>query len=702
MKKKLLVPIFLAAMTLPLSFANRPSGLNAEWIGTINDKNEYLKYGAKVNAQMADEGFVLLKNDGTLPLNEGAMISVVGRSSVSLALGGGGSGSASTSSGVTEINNIKKSLEDVGFEVNPVTDNFYKNKAGSGRTNGNDGWKGNSEVTIGETDIEKVRDADGLLESLDEYNDAAVQVITREGSEGCDVKTCNAHDNIKTNSSAKAVSNRHALELSENEEALFNELKEHFDHIIFVINSSNIFECDVLEKDPQVAGILWIGNPGDVGAGAVGRILVGEVNPSGRTVDTWTRDFTKDPSFQNFSDNSQTNYKEKDGVGYYYPQDTMLTADGKPMMSFGTDKAYKDHNSPRWDNNRGGQEEMVVSGGINGVKPAAYVSYEEGIYVDYRYYETRYADMLLEDPKAAKDWYNGEEGVVYPFGYGLSYTTFNQKILRVAPAKGATLNAESDLIEVTVKVTNTGSVAGKDAVQLYWKAPYYKNGIEKADHVLCAFDKTKLLEPNQSQILQLSFHLQDVANYDFSDANNNGFQGYELDGGDYQVLLGKNAHKFYGSVDFKVVDGGIKYETDRFSGNKVENRFTDRGFYSSMPGENDIEFTQMSRADFVGTFPTHPTIEDRKVKAGSRFEEFLTHEFSVEELDAGNYEYIPQAAVRTEQDFVNGGWEQNGKYGVKLSEMKGLDWDDPKWEQLVNGVTWSDMLKIVETNQMYR
>ena len=704
MKKKLLVPIFLAAMALPLAFVNKSSPLNAEWIGTINDKSEYLKYGVKVNGQMADEGFVLLKNDGTLPLDEGAMISIVGKSSNDLAQGGGGSGSATTSSGVSEIKTVKKSLEAVGFEINPITDAFYSNDrnspSGSGRTNGNDNWKGNSQVTIGETDIEKVRAYEGLLDSLDEYNDAAVQVITREGSEGCDVKTCNAHDNKATNSSAEAVSNRHALELSENEEALFNELKEHFDHIIFVINSSNIFECEALENDPQVAGILWIGNPGDVGAGAIGRILVGEVNPSGRTVDTWTRDFTKDPTFQNFSDNSQTNYKEKNGKGYYYPQDTMLASDGKPMMSFGTDKAYSNHNSPRWDNARGGQEEMVVSGGINGVKPAAYVSYEEGIYVDYRYYETRYADMAKEDKKAADDWYNSEEGVLYPFGYGLSYTTFSQNILRVAPAKGSVLNEDSDLIEVTVKVTNTGNVAGKDAVQLYWKAPYTPGGIEKADHVLCAFDKTKLLQPGASQVLQLTFHLQDVANYDFTDANKNQFKGYELDGGEYQVLLGKNAHKAYGSVNFTIANGGIQYENDRFTGHKVENRFTDRGFFNSMPGEDDIEFTQMSRADFEGTFPTHPTIEDRTVGPNSRFEEFLTHEFSIAELDEGNFEYMPEAAVKTEQDFVNGGWEQNGKYGIKLSEMKGVDWDDPKWEQIVNGVTWSDMLKIVETNGM--
>ena len=700
MKKKLIIPIFLAAMALPLSFANKSTGLSAEYISTFSSKNDYLKYGVKVNEQMADEGFVLLKNDGTLPLDaDSAMVTVVGKSSVDLALGGGGSGNASTSSGVTEINNIKKSLENAGFEVNPTSDSFYK-KASGGRKNGNDGWKGNSQVVIGETPITEVEASEELLESFSEYNDAVIQVISREGSEGCDVKTCNAHDSIATNSSNKVISEKHALKLSDNEQALFDLLHDYFDHIVIVINSSNIFECDQFEKDNKVAGVLWIGNPGDVGAGAVGRILSGEVNPSGRTVDTWTRDFTKDPSFQNFSDNSQTNKMSIGGVDYYVPQDTMFNADGTPMRSYGTDKSYSNTASPKWDSARGGAEGKVVQGGINGVKPSAYVSYEEGIYVDYRYYETRYADMAKVDKAAAKTWYKGEEGVVYPFGYGLSYTTFDQNILRVNPAKGSTLNADSDLIEVSVKVTNTGKVAGKDVVQLYWKAPYTPGGIEKADHVLCAFDKTKLLEPGESQVLQLTFHLQDVANYDFSDANNNNFCGYELDGGDYSILLGRDAHSAYGKVDLKVVDGGIKYENDRFTGHKVENRFTDRGFYNCLPGDDDIGFEQMSRANFEETFPHHPTIEERTVQSGSRAEEFLMHEFSVEELDSGNYEYVPEAAKKTEQDFIDGQWEQNGKYGIKLSDMKGASWDDPRWEQVVNGVTWNDMLGIVENNKM--
>ena len=718
MKKKLLMPIFLAAMALPICLGKGASSVNAEWIGEVTSSNKYLEFGYKVNAQMADEGFVLLKNrvddsgKAFLPMAGNEKISLVGKNSVKyaqsrgdkdIARGGGGSGDASPTRDAIDF---EQSLKNAGFQLNPTALTFYKStSSGSGRANGNDGWKGNSQVVIGETDIDKVKSASGLLDSLNEYNAAAVQVITREGSEGCDVKTCNAHDSKATNSSNEIISERHALELSANEEALFNELKEHTDNIIILINSSNIFECDVLEKDPKVAAILWVGNPGDVGAGAVGRILKGEVNPSGRTVDTWTRDFTKDPTFQNFSDNSQTNIVEVNGKKYYAPQDTMFAADGAPMMSFGTDKSYTDHNKPKWDNARGGETAKVVQGGINGVKPTAYVSYEEGIYLDYRYYETRYADDAAKDKAAADAWYDGEEGVVYPFGYGLSYTTFTQEIVKSNIKKGGKINEKNEVISFTVKVTNTGNVAGKDAVQLYWKAPYKAGGIEKADHVLCAFDKSKLLEPGESQLLSLSFHLQDVANYDFSDANKNKFCGYELDAGKYAVMLMKNAHTAYEQFDFSVAKN-VKYKTDRFSGNEVKNRFTDRGFYSSMPGPNDIEFTQMSRADFVGTFPTHPTIEGRTVKEGSRFEEFLTHEFQLGEVDvAHNYEIIPEAAYRSEQDAIDGGWQQEKTAlakdkRIQLIDMKGLALDDPKWNEMINQMTYAEMLKYIEENKM--
>ena len=709
MKKKFIVPIFLAAMAFPLCFRGQATGLNAEFIGEMGGRpssSDYIKnYGDPTNKQMAEEGFVLLKNDGSLPLEKGSKVSIVGKSSTNLARGGAGSGSGSVSGGVTSYD-LQKSMTEAGFEINETATNFFKNASG-GRSNGNDGWKGNSQVTIGETPISEVKGNSSLMSSLDVYNDAILQVITREGSEGCDVKTCNTSDTQSTSSSSKAISDRHALELSVNEEALFNEIKEHTDHVIIIINSSNVFECDRFENDDKVAGVLWIGNPGDVGPYAVGRILCGDVNPSGHTSDTWARDFTLDPTFQNFSDNAQTNLVTlSNGDKYYAPQDTMFNADGTPTRSYGTDKSYTNTASPKWDSARGGSEAKVVQGGINGVKPSAYVSYEEGIYVDYRYYETRYADMAVEDKAAADEWYDGEEGVVYPFGFGLSYTTFDQQIVRarINPNKGNVLTDKTDLIEISVKVTNTGDVAGKEVVQLYWKAPYIEGEIEKADHVLCAFDKTKLLEPNESQIVHLTFHLQDVANYDFSDANNNDFAGYELDPGEYSVLACKNAHEVYDEVKFEINDdSGIQYETDRFTGNKVENRFTDRGFYNSLPGEDDIEFTQMSRADFEGTFPTHPTIETRTLGANSKVEEFFTHEFSVQELDDGNFDYIPEAALKTEQDAIDGDWSQpsSTKGDIKLNEMKDVAWEDEeKWDEFVNQFSWSDMLKITETNGM--
>ena len=701
MKKKLIIPIFLAAMALPLCLHQNPIGLNAEFIGELGgngNSSTYIKeYGVPTNNQLADEGFVLLKNNGNLPLNAGSRVSIVGKSSTNLARGGAGSGSGSVSSGVTSVD-LQKSMTDAGFEINDTATNFFKNAKG-GRTNGNDGWKGNSEVTIGETPIADILANDDLMASLDDYNDAILQVITREGSEGCDVKTCNAHDSTKTNSNNKAISDKHALELSDNEQALFDELHQHTDNIIIIINSSNIFECGQFEDDDQVAGVLWIGNPGDVGPAAVGRILSGEVNPSGRTVDTWARDFTADPTFQNFSDNAQTNKMKVGGVDYYVPQDTLFNADGTPMRSYGTDKSYTNTASPKWDSNRGGSEGKVVSGGINGVKPSAYVAYEEGIYVDYRYYETKYADMAAEDKAAADDWYDGDTGVVYPFGFGLSYTTFDQQIIRIEPAKGSTLTADTDLIQVSVRVKNTGSRPGKDAVQLYWKAPYIDGGIEKADHVLCAFDKSKILNPGESQVLQLTFHLQDVANYDFSDANKNNFKGYELDAGEYAVLLAKDAHEFYGQVKFNIANGGIQYENDRFTGNKVENRF-DEGFYNSLPGEDDFEFEQMSRHDFEGTFPHHPDIASRTVGANSRMEEFFTHEFSVSELDEGNFEYVPEAAYKTKADADAEGWAQDGNYPIKLDAMKDLDYDDDKWTAFLNGFSWSDMLTFTEKNGM--
>ena len=691
MKKKFLIPFFLAALALPLGISRAAEEVDAQMFGEANNKNDYVAYASKIGAQIADEGFVLLKNDGFLPMNtQGAKVSIASKGSANFVRGGTGSGGGNVDSSVKSFS-IQSSLEQVGCVVNPTLVSFYSSssKSGSGRSDANPNkWDGVNYSTIGETPLKSYSSTE--LNSMDEYNDAIILLITRQGSEGCDLKAVDARD-----STSDPVTERHALELSKNEEDLFNEIKKHTNHVIVVVNSSNVFECGAFEDDEKVSAVLWIGNPGDVGPGALGRILSGEVNPSGHTVDTWARDFSKDPTFQNFADNAQTNPTTDDkGNAIYAAQDTMFNADGTPTMSFGSDKSYKDHNKPNWAD----EKNLVVQGGLNGVRPSAYVSYEEGIYYDYRYYETKYDDMKASK-QDADGWYNGEAGVVYPFGYGLSYTNFSQEIVSTnLPSKEIT-NPDTK-VEVKVKVTNTGDTAGKEVVQLYFRAPYIKGGIEKASKVLCAFAKTDVLQKGDSQELTLEFYLQDVANYDYTDANKNGFAGYELDGGNYQIVLGKNAHEEIKTVDFKVQKKGLQYAVDRYTGNKVENRFTNAGFFSSLPGEDDIEFTQMSRENFEKTFPTHPTIEDRTLGENSRVEEFYTHEFSLADIDVETtYEYMPKEAYKTKEDIEALGWTQasdtSGAVSIKVTDLLNSDMDDPRWKDFMDQMTYSEMLSFV-------
>ena len=703
-KKAFLLPLFLIGMAASALAKQDPVAANAEYIAKYSSKNAYIKAGSALNTEICEEGFTLLKNlDGYLPMSGDEKISIFGKSSTDLAYGGGGSGSGRVN-GETAVD-LQKSLTSVGFSVNPSLTNFYKNndKSGIGRTNGNSGWKGISQVQIGETPISQYDDA--LINSFDEYNDAAIIVLSREGSEGCDVKPCDARDfiensklpNNQTNKSfckAGAVTDKHALQLSDNEEALFEMVKEHFDNIIVIINSGNAFQLDQFENDNKVKGIVWVGNPGAVGIGALGRILKGEVNPSGHTVDTWARKFKNDPTFVNFSENSQNNpiYAEDGTLTGFYSADTMFNADGTPVRSPGTLKkttySYTD------------AEHKVVEAGLNGVKPSAYVSYEEGIYFDYHYYETMYRNLLAQDQQIADDWYASERGVIYPFGYGLSYTTFEQKIISASKAN-QTLKDVNEKISVKVRVTNTGEVAGKEVVQLYWKAPYKEDGIEKAYNALCAFDKTNLLEPGESQDLVLTFFIADVANYDFTDANNNGFKGYELEAGNYELTLNKNAHEELARVKYKVASKGIQFENDRYTNNKVENRFTDRGFYSSLPGENDIGFEQMSRKDLDETFPHAPTFEERTLKEGSDVQDYYCHEFKMVDIDVDqNTDYVPAVCYKTKEDIEELGWEQaetapSAANSIKFDELVGLDFDDPKWDEFMNQMTWSEMIPFV-------
>ncbi|VEU80232.1 glycoside hydrolase family 3 protein [Haploplasma axanthum] len=575
-------------------------------------KEKTLEEANKLNEEIASEGFVLLKNDQqALPLSKGSKVSVFGKNSVNLVYGGSGSGGSSSSDTV----GIYDALKNSGFDVNPTLKSFYEsNASGNGRDKSPAMGTILSGFTIGETPLTSYTNE--VKNSYSNYNDAALIVLSRIGGEGYDLPRTMKDKNGNLISGARK-SDDHYLQLDQNEADLIKEVSKSFEKIVIVINSSAAMELGFLDDanhygySDKIKAALWIGSPGNSGINALGKILNGDVNPSGRTVDTYARNFENDPTWNNFSNNFADN-------GNRY------TVDNKNVDAF-------------------------------------FVDYEEGIYVGYRYYETR----GFTDGNA---WY--DQNVVYPFGYGLSYTNFDWEIVSKTEKTALTID---DTIEVEVKVTNVGNVAGKDVVQLYYSAPYTQGGIEKSHIVLGAFGKTKLLEKNESQILKLTLKVSDMASYDYSDANNNGFKGYELESGDYQIKISKNAHTPLLNHTYNV-PADHKIQNDSKTNYKVENRFDDVSEH--------IE-KYLSRSNWQDTWPTLPTAEDKEV----------TQDF----IDKLNYTYSDEADKKWYSTTLP---SQNMKViesKVKLYQLIGKDYNDPLWDELLNYVTIDQMRQLIGT-----
>ena len=449
-------------------------------------KEAVLKEANKLNEKIAEEGVVLLKNDNALPIEtDGAKkpkISVFGKNSVNLVYGGSGSGGGNTSDAAT----IFDSLKSAGYEVNPTLQKFYEsNSSGAGR--GKNPAMGDipTGLLIGETPQSSYTKE--VKDSYKEYNDAALVVFSRIGGEGFDLPRTMVDDKGKT--LAGSNDGDHYLQLNNYEKDLLKAVAADFEKVIVIINSSTSMELGFIdETEYGVDAALWIGAPGGSGINALGRIMSGKVNPSGRLVDTYARNFKNDPTWANFSNNLK-----KDGNRY-----------------------------------------TIGGEGTN----AYFVDYEENVYVGYKYYETRGYD---EDVNyGASEWY--DENVVYPFGYGLSYTNFEWEIIDSTPKAGSALEKDGK-ISVKVRVTNSGEVSGKDVVQLYYNAPYRSGEIEKPIVGLCAFAKTNEIAPGQYEDVTLEFNVSDMASYDYNDANHNGFKGYELDFGSYRIIAARNANE---------------------------------------------------------------------------------------------------------------------------------------------------------------
>lgn len=614
---------------------------NGKFVPDYDNINETYKHSRELNIQAAQEGFVLMKNDNkALPLRTGKNVTMFGFRSYNPMNGGGGSGSGVVGAYGVPYTDFVRGMEMGGFEVNPgVKDAYIKAGAKTAST---------------ELATSILTDAEA---SYERYHDAAIITIGRSGSEGSDIKRAKIPGHSDTT--------EHFLELDDNEEALIKYVKQHFDKVIVLINSANTMELGELEAQKTadnlgVDAIMQIGHLGNDGAAALGKVLGGEVSPSGRTVDTWTKDFTKDPSYKNFSDMTQN------GEGF---NNNLYNDDGT------VNKSYHE------------------------------VEYREDIYLGYKYYETLYTEKSKTSTQDADSWY--KEAVVYPFGYGLSYTTFNWELVG---AGNSDITAGNQSVTMKVKVTNTGDVAGKDVVEMYVNPPYTYGGIEKASANLMDFAKTKTLQPGESEILTLQCYAQDFASFDWNDANGNDFKGYELEKGSYQISLNRSAHEKILSVD-RNVPADLKLTTDYTTGNNIEAVFSQsEGTWKDFNSTSEsLTSNLLSRTDLTA-IPDAASIEDRTMTT--------SFEAEVTALDnmAGSKDRTTDPWYVSE---IPSGWKQgegvldeNGHYATLLRDMSGVSYQeykvsngkvtvgtDPnsqKWESFMNQLSWEEMTKLVQ------
>lgn len=585
---------------------------------TTKSKEEAKQKGDEFNVDLAREGIVMLKNkDHAFPMDpskDGKKVSIFGKNSANIVYGGSGSGAVDS----TNAKTLSESLTAVGFEVNPTLKAFYENKtlSGNGRSNNPTDLDSGKTVAldVGETPYSSYTSE--VKASYESYHDLALIVLSRIGGEGFDLPRTSAEEG------------KHYLELDGNEtEMIRNVIASGFKKVCVVVNSGNAMELGFLEKGEfadKIDGAFFMPGTGTTGVMALGEILTGKVNPSGHTVDTFASDFTKAPSFQNFGDNR--------------------TYNGDEFKLDGADADYY------------------------------FVDYEEGIYVGYRYYETR-------GQVEGETWY--QDNVVYPYGYGLSYTDFSYSIANKGELP-TTLSKEK--FTVDVKVHNDGKVKGKAVVQLYGSAPYITGQIQKSAIQLVGFAKTGELEPGAEEVVKVEIDPYYMASYDYKDQNKDGFKGYTLDKGTYGFSLRTDSHHSIDSFDMNLSDT-IKYENDPVTGTKVENLYTDN---EDKYWNSDYHLqTILSRDDFDGTFPKSPEGDDYNLSQD---------EYKIlQDRNPNNPEtyQMPDLTVKEEDQNLKL-WQlfetnEDGSYKLNKYGVPYIEYDNPKWEALLSRVSLDEI-----------
>ncbi len=625
------------------------------------DVDKAIEESREVALNVEEEGIVLLQNDGDY-------LPVAGLDRVNL-FGWGSYSPISCMVGSAAVNNdeeqkisITAAFERTGIEYNKDIEKMYDGLGFSGSSSTR---AGNADYQLYEAGKDEI---DGVMEGAKEFSDVAVITLGRAAGESTDVPLyMDEYDEVDGQS--LGVAGRHYLELSEREKYLVSTVCENFENVIVLLNNANVMELGYLEQFEQIRSILSIGIPGDYGFAAVAEVLKGEVNPSGRTVDTYAYDLLATPAAQIPHYNTFGNYKLDDKTVYW-------------------------------------------------------VTYNEGIYVGYRYYETRYVgdDNVYSEAEEAEYWQN----VKYPFGYGMSYTDFEWEVV------GQKLGESGGTIEVEVKVTNVGGVAGKDVVELYYTAPYEPGGVEKAFVSLGAFAKTGLIEPGESDTVVLQMNVDDMASYDYR-----GEGCYVLEKGEYLLKLQTDAHREKDGVEQirYVVEEDVVYKEEMDGARSTDlqaavNHFENTGI-EMMSAKEDASASYLSRHDWEGTWPDlaekYEEIAEKYAPVfGKEFERTYkgyTAEASPElmkALDAGWWEdYDPAADYRNtyfENEAVVPGTPYSLKefpYAdegdedyetriavndtVKLADMAAVDYTDKEvWEKFICQMGFEEMMRLYQ------
>lgn len=547
---------------------------------------------------IADEGIVLLKNeDNILPLTNTQNINVFGWASTNPCYGGTGSGALSDA---YETTTLLGGLEDAGYKINTELTDFYK----AYREDRPEVGMWAQDWTLPEPTADSY--SDELINNAKEFSDTAMVVITRVGGEGADLPTDVSKVTYTDNSEnyKDFEAGEHYLQLSQTEKDMLDLVCANFDNVVVVYNGANTMELGFLNDYKQIKGAIWCPGTGQSGFESLGAVVAGTVNPSGKTSDTFVYDLTATPTYNNFGN-------------FLYDNMDEFAATSK---NFGT----------------GEEEEATIP---------SFVNYVEGIYVGYRFYETAAVEGLIDYDKT----------VQFPFGYGLSYTDFEQKMGDVTVADGK--------VSFDVTVTNNGTAAGKDVVEVYYNPPYTNGGIEKASANLIDFAKTDVLQPGESQTINVSFSEEDMASYD---TYGNGC--YVLEAGDYEISINSDSHNTIASQTVSVADTVVYDENNARSTDDVA--ATNQFAYA----QGDV--TYLSRADGFANYAKATAAPSNFTLAEDEKAEFLNNS----NYDPNNYNNDSDEMPTT-----------GAKNGMTLADMRGLSYDDEKWDTLLDQLTVSDM-----------